>query len=144
MIWGSGGLLHQALAAAAGPFAVDVAVYEEFRGHDVQPPAHALANPHHGAAALRVREVRVLGLVVVLSATQVFGQTLAVRHAGGTAGKARLRALQWLLIEWPAGDAEQCKYVLLTLPETSPLNELVGATYQRWRIERGYQDGRAQ
>ena len=30
-----------------------------------------------------------------------------VRHAGGNAGKARLRPLQWLLIEWPAGEAER-------------------------------------
>ncbi len=63
-----------------------------------------------------------------------------VRHAGGNAGKARLRPLQWLLIEWPAGDAEPSKYVLSTLPEDTPINELVGAAHQRWRIERDYQD----
>lgn len=63
-----------------------------------------------------------------------------VRHAGGNAGKARLRPLQWLLIEWPAGQTEPVKYVLSTMPEETPLNELVGATYQRWRIERDYQD----
>jgi SRSO17 transposase len=63
-----------------------------------------------------------------------------VRHAGGNAGKARLRPLQWLLIEWPAGDAEPSKYVLSTLPEDTPINGLVGAAHQRWRIERDYQD----
>ena len=63
-----------------------------------------------------------------------------VRHAGGNAGKARLRPLQWLLIEWPAGEAEPVKYVLSTMPEGTPLNELVGAAHQRWRIERDYQD----
>ena len=63
-----------------------------------------------------------------------------VRHAGGNAGKARLRPLQWLLIEWPAGDAQPSKYVLSTLPEDTPINELVGAAHQRWRIERDYQD----
>ena len=63
-----------------------------------------------------------------------------VRHAGGNAGKARLRPLQWLLIEWPAGQAEPVKYILSTMPEETPLNELVGAAYQRWRIERDYQD----
>ena len=57
-----------------------------------------------------------------------------VRHAGGNAGKARLRPLQWLLIEWPAGEAEPVKYVLSTMPEGTPLNELVGAAHQRWRI----------
>jgi SRSO17 transposase len=65
---------------------------------------------------------------------------LRVRHAGGNAGKARLCPLQWLLVEWPADQAEPTKYVLSTLPEDTPLNELVGAAHQRWRIERDYQD----
>jgi SRSO17 transposase len=63
-----------------------------------------------------------------------------VRHAGGNAGKARLRPEQWLLIEWPANDAEPSKYVLSTLPEETPINELVSVAHQRWRIERDYQD----
>ena len=63
-----------------------------------------------------------------------------VRHAGGNAGKARLRPQQWLLIEWPADQDEPSKYCLSTLPENTPLNELVGAAHQRWRIERDYQD----
>jgi len=63
-----------------------------------------------------------------------------VRHAGGNAGKARLRPLQWLLIEWPSNQAEPVKYVLSTLPEDTPINELVSAAHQRWRIERDYQD----
>jgi SRSO17 transposase len=63
-----------------------------------------------------------------------------VRHAGGNAGKARLRPQQWLLIEWPADQDEPSKYCLSTLPENTPLNELVSAAHQRWRIERDYQD----
>jgi SRSO17 transposase len=63
-----------------------------------------------------------------------------VRHAGGNSGKARLRPQQWLLIEWPQGQTEPTKYFLSTLPETTPLNELVSAAHQRWRIERDYQD----
>ena len=65
---------------------------------------------------------------------------LRVRHAGGNAGKARLRPLQWLLIEWPADQEEPSKYVLSTLPEDTPINDLVGAAHHRWRIERDYQD----
>ncbi len=65
---------------------------------------------------------------------------LRVRHAGGNAGKARLRPLQWLLIEWPKDQAEPCKYILSTLPEDTPIADLVSAAYQRWRIERDYQD----
>lgn len=63
-----------------------------------------------------------------------------VRHAGGNAGKARLRPQEWLLIEWPADQAEPVKYILSTLPATISLNDLVSAAYQRWRIERDYQD----
>jgi SRSO17 transposase len=63
-----------------------------------------------------------------------------VRHAGGNTGKARLRPEQWLLIEWPANEAEPRKYILSTLPEDTPINELVSVAYQRWRIERDYQD----
>lgn len=63
-----------------------------------------------------------------------------VRHAGGNAGKARLRPQEWLLIEWPVERAEPVKYILSTLPESTPLNDLVGCAYQRWRIERDYQD----
>ncbi len=63
-----------------------------------------------------------------------------VRHAGGNTGKARLRAEQWLLVEWPANDAEPSKYVLSTLPEETSIKELVSVAHQRWRIERDYQD----
>lgn len=63
-----------------------------------------------------------------------------VRHAGGNAGKARLRPQQWLLIQWSAGEPEPMKYWLSTLPEAMPLNELVAVAHHRWRIERDYQD----
>ena len=36
--------------------------------------------------------------------------------------------------------AEPCKYILSTLPEDTPIIDLVSATYQRWRIERDYQE----
>ena len=65
---------------------------------------------------------------------------LRVRHAGGNIGRARLQPEQWLLIEWPAGDAEPLKYYLSSLPETMALNDLVAAAHMRWRIERDYQD----
>ena len=65
---------------------------------------------------------------------------LRVRHAGGNIGKARLHPQQWLLIEWPAGDADPLKYYLSTLPEDIALNDLVAQAHMRWRIERDYQD----
>jgi SRSO17 transposase len=63
-----------------------------------------------------------------------------VRHAGGNAGRARLRPEEWLLIEWPPGEAEPSKYYLSTLPLDTPLNDLVAMAHRRWRIERDYQD----
>lgn len=63
-----------------------------------------------------------------------------VRQAGGNIGKARLHPQQWLLVEWPADDAEPLKYYLSTLPADTPLNELVAQAHMRWRIERDYQD----
>jgi len=47
---------------------------------------------------------------------------------------------QWLLIEWPRGEAEPSKYFLTTLPAATPLKELVRVAKLRWRIERDYQE----
>ncbi|RQR46584.1 IS701 family transposase [Burkholderia sp. Bp9126] len=63
-----------------------------------------------------------------------------VRHAGGNAGKARLRPEHWLLLEWPPEEDEPSKYYLSTLPEDTPIDVLVRVAHQRWRIERDYQD----
>ena len=65
---------------------------------------------------------------------------LRVRCAGGNVGRARLLPEQWLLIEWPADQAEPEKYYLSTLPQTAALNDLVCAAHMRWRIERAHQD----
>jgi SRSO17 transposase len=63
-----------------------------------------------------------------------------VRHAGGNVGRARLHPEQWLLIEWPAGDAEPPKYFLSNLSADTAINDLVAEAHMRWRIERDYQD----
>jgi SRSO17 transposase len=47
---------------------------------------------------------------------------------------------QWLLIEWPRGEAEPTKYFLSTLPAATALKELVRVAKLRWRIERDYQE----
>ncbi len=51
-----------------------------------------------------------------------------------------LREPEWLLVEWPEGDAEPLKYWLSTLPEDTPLQRMVFEAKMRWRIERDYQD----
>ena len=63
-----------------------------------------------------------------------------VRHAGGNAGRARLRPEEWLLIEWPTDEAEPLKYFLSNLPAATAINDLVTTAHLRWRIERDYQD----
>lgn len=48
--------------------------------------------------------------------------------------------VEWLLIEWPKGEAEPTRYWLSTLPEKTAIAELVDLAKLRWRIERDYQD----
>ena len=50
------------------------------------------------------------------------------------------RAEEWLLVEWPADEAEPTKYWLSTAPETISFAELVDLAKLRWRIERDYQE----
>ena len=47
---------------------------------------------------------------------------------------------EWLLIEWPEGEAEPTKYWLSTLPEDVSFQRLVDVAKLRWRIERDYQE----
>jgi SRSO17 transposase len=51
-----------------------------------------------------------------------------------------LLAQEWLLIEWPEGEAEPTKYWLSTLPATISFRKLVDLAKLRWRIERDYQE----
>jgi SRSO17 transposase len=53
---------------------------------------------------------------------------------------AEPRNEEWLLVEWPEGEAEPGKYWLATVPHDTPFNRLVDLTKLRWRIERDYQD----
>jgi len=56
------------------------------------------------------------------------------------------REEEWLLIEWPEGDAEPAKYRLATVPPDMPFDRLVDLANPRiksggrWRIERDYQE----
>jgi SRSO17 transposase len=47
---------------------------------------------------------------------------------------------EWLLIEWPEGEAEPTRYWLSTLPEEIDFRRLVDLAKLRWRIERDYQE----
>jgi SRSO17 transposase len=47
---------------------------------------------------------------------------------------------EWLLIEWPQGDAEPAKYWFSNLPRRTSLKRLVRVAKARWWIERDYQE----
>ena len=63
-----------------------------------------------------------------------------VRPAHRDYEMAEPRAEEWLLIEWPKGEAEPAKYWLSTLPVATKLKELVKMAKHRWIIERDYQE----
>jgi len=63
-----------------------------------------------------------------------------VRAAHRDDERSEQRLEEWLLIEWPKGDAEPLKYFLSTAPADATLEQLVFVTKMRWRIERDYQD----
>jgi hypothetical protein len=70
---------------------------------------------------------------------------LRVRPAGVTPRRlARAAggelAVRWLLAEWPPGKPEPTKSWLSSLPETTPLVELVGLARLRWRVEQDYRE----
>jgi len=65
---------------------------------------------------------------------------LRVRPAHRDTLRSEPRPLEWLLIEWPVGEAEPTKYWLSTVPEDVELAELIALAKIRWRIERDYQE----
>ncbi|TFC47443.1 IS701 family transposase [Cryobacterium shii] len=48
--------------------------------------------------------------------------------------------VEWLLAEWPTGAPAPTDYWLSTLPDTTPLKELVRLAKIRWRIEHDYRE----
>jgi SRSO17 transposase len=47
---------------------------------------------------------------------------------------------EWLLIEWPEGEADLVKYWFSNLPRRTSLQRLVQVAKARWWIERDYQE----
>jgi SRSO17 transposase len=65
---------------------------------------------------------------------------IRVRPAHRDYWRSEPHAEEWLLIEWPKGEAEPTKYWLSTLPPETSLTELVRMAKHRWIIERDYQE----
>jgi SRSO17 transposase len=63
-----------------------------------------------------------------------------VRPAHRDYWKAQPHPEEWLLIEWPRGEAEPTKYWLSTLSSQTKLQSLVKMAKHRWIIERDYEE----
>jgi SRSO17 transposase len=63
-----------------------------------------------------------------------------VRAAHRDYEKAEPHPEEWLLIEWPRGEAEPSKYWLSTLPLNTKLKALTKMAKHRWIIERDYEE----
>jgi SRSO17 transposase len=63
-----------------------------------------------------------------------------VRPAHRDYEKVEPHAEEWLLIEWPRGEAEPTKYWMSTLPLKTTLRVLVKMAKHRWIIERDYEE----
>jgi SRSO17 transposase len=66
--------------------------------------------------------------------------TVRVRPAHRDYWKAEPHAEEWLLIEWPGGEAEPTKYWVSTMPSTSKIKDLIKMAKHRWIIERDYEE----
>ena len=61
-----------------------------------------------------------------------------VRPAHDDARRSEPAPEEWLLVEWPEGEAEPDHYWLSTLPADISLERMVDQAKMRWRIERDY------
>ncbi len=61
-----------------------------------------------------------------------------LRPAHRDTARSEPRSEEWLLIEWPAGDAAPLKYALSNLDSTASISEVVQTYKMRWRIEHDY------
>jgi SRSO17 transposase len=69
---------------------------------------------------------------------------LRVRPAHRDYKREQPRPEEWFLVEWPDGEPEPTKYWLATAPEDMPIADLVDLAKLRWRIERDYQELKAE
>lgn len=65
---------------------------------------------------------------------------LRARPAHRDEKRQRARQAEWLIIEWPRGEAAPTKSWLSTMPEDTPQEQLIRLAKLRWRIERDYEE----
>jgi SRSO17 transposase len=146
------GITAEGLAYSVGVFSSLLV----WRSGEAPPPrAEGGPGPRRKAGEKRPRPIQVKTLAMELRAdawqtitwrqgsntllTSRFARQ-RVRPAPQAAGRGEPAAEEWLLIEWPEGEAEPTHYWLSTLPADITFERLVDLTKLRWRIERDYQD----
>lgn len=125
-------------------------------GVDLSPPPRT----PHTMGAPRLRPPDEIKPMSVLEAVQAQSRSAwrTVSWRDGSQGKQSSRFLamrvrlahqgtrrsvrepQWLLAEWPRGEAEPTKFYLSNLPENTSTRTLVRFAKLRWRVERDYQE----
>ncbi|MDA8168561.1 MAG: IS701 family transposase [Nitrospiraceae bacterium] len=65
---------------------------------------------------------------------------LRVRASHRDQWRSELRQEEWLVIEWPSGEAEPIKYWLSTMKPEIGFIEMILTIKMRWMIERDYQE----
>ena len=65
---------------------------------------------------------------------------LRIRPAHRDDWRSQPHPEEWLLIEWPKGEAEPIQYWFSTLPANTKLRNLIQLAKHRWIIERDYQE----
>jgi SRSO17 transposase len=112
-----------------------------------RPPTRLPRRPEH--APLSVEEVAMSAPEAFAKVTWREGSNTTltsrfarfrVRPARGDDPQDLPHPVEWLLVEWPEGEAEPAKYWLSTLPEKIELTALVDKAKLRWRIERDYEE----
>lgn len=153
--YGNNTAFREEVTALGLPYAVGIQPSTTVWTAD-QPPLPVLAYKGHGRRSKRLQRdaehqpVSVKELALSLPDRQwrqvtwrEGEQALSSRFAAVRARAAhrdRPQEEEWLLMEWPAGEAEPTKYWLSTLPAELPLVQLVEMSKLRWRIERDYQE----
>jgi len=158
--YGNDGKFRAGITAEGLPYAVGVfSSLLVWRPGEAPPPRAAGGRrPRRQAGEKRPRPVQVKTLALELPADA--WQTIAWREGSNTVltsrfARRRVRpapqaadrgepaepaAEEWLLIAWPAGEAEPTRYWLSTLPADIAFERLVDLTKLRWRIARDYQE----
>jgi SRSO17 transposase len=159
--YGSGAKFRQAVTALGLAYSLGIRpMLTVWRPGEAPPPRPRKTTrgpwrKDHKPAKHRHRPVRVAALARELPAEA--WQTISWREGSNAAlsGRfARLRVCcapdgepaaapgpeEWLLIEWPQGEAKPLRFWLSTLPPETRFAELVRLTKLRWRIERDFLD----